>query len=153
MRSVRRQLLRQTIAAGQGSVGRVALRQGAFIGVGVGSVFGTAHIGRPQHMRPSEAEEATSIISTRQPSEPSEKIPLLRPLLPTVAMLEPYLREIDENRWYTNFGPLAARLPGEVAVRVTRTGPGTVPALGVVATTPAHLRDGNSSWGSDTQWT
>lgn len=59
-------------------------------------------------------EEATSNISTR-PSESSEKIPLLRPLLPTVAMLEPYLREIDENRWYTNFGPLVARLEERLA--------------------------------------
>lgn len=39
-----------------------------------------------------------------------KNIPLLRPLLPNADVLMPYLREIDENRWYTNFGPLVQRL-------------------------------------------
>ena len=52
---------------------------------------------------------------TSQSARPSERIPLLRPSLPTVAQLEPYLREIDANRWYTNFGPLVTRLEGRLA--------------------------------------
>jgi dTDP-4-amino-4,6-dideoxygalactose transaminase len=44
-----------------------------------------------------------------------EKIPLLRPLLPSLESLEPYLREIDENRWYTNFGPLVKRFEDRLA--------------------------------------
>jgi dTDP-4-amino-4,6-dideoxygalactose transaminase len=42
-------------------------------------------------------------------------IPLMRPQLPTRQQLEPYLREIDENRWYTNFGPLIQRLEERLA--------------------------------------
>lgn len=33
-------------------------------------------------------------------------IPLLKPKLPDLDQLLPYLRRIDEARWYTNFGPL-----------------------------------------------
>ena len=33
-------------------------------------------------------------------------IPLMRPLLPNADAVLPYLRQIDENRWYSNFGPL-----------------------------------------------
>ncbi len=33
-------------------------------------------------------------------------IPMGRPLLPPAKMLMPYLSRIDENRWYTNYGPL-----------------------------------------------
>ena len=35
-----------------------------------------------------------------------ETIPLLRPQLPTADMLLPWLKRIDSNRVYTNFGPL-----------------------------------------------
>lgn len=34
------------------------------------------------------------------------RIPLLVPRMPLAATLVPYLRQIDQNRWYTNFGPL-----------------------------------------------
>jgi len=33
-------------------------------------------------------------------------IPLLRPLLPSLDRVAPYLKRIDTNRYYTNFGPL-----------------------------------------------
>lgn len=33
-------------------------------------------------------------------------IPLLKPLLPSLDTLTPYLKKIDGARWYTNFGPL-----------------------------------------------
>jgi len=38
------------------------------------------------------------------------RIPLLVAQLPDTDALLPYLREIDANRWYTNFGPLVTRL-------------------------------------------
>lgn len=34
------------------------------------------------------------------------KIPIMRPLLPTTETLLPYLKQIDDNRYYSNFGPL-----------------------------------------------
>jgi dTDP-4-amino-4,6-dideoxygalactose transaminase len=33
-------------------------------------------------------------------------IPIMRPLLPKKEQLVPYLRRIDTNRWYSNYGPL-----------------------------------------------
>lgn len=44
-----------------------------------------------------------------------ERIPLMRPKLPDAGQLMPYLREVDANRWYTNFGPLEQRLTGRFA--------------------------------------
>lgn len=46
-----------------------------------------------------------------------DRIPLMRPKLPAAEQLLPYLREIDANRWYTNFGPLEQRLTGRFASR------------------------------------
>ncbi len=43
-------------------------------------------------------------------SSQSSAIPFLRPSLPVLADYAPYLEEIDENRWYSNFGPLNSRL-------------------------------------------
>lgn len=37
-------------------------------------------------------------------------IPYLIPDMPTAEEILPFLKEIDSNRWYTNFGPLVARL-------------------------------------------
>jgi dTDP-4-amino-4,6-dideoxygalactose transaminase len=42
-------------------------------------------------------------------------IPVMRPLLPQADAILPYLREIDTNRWYSNFGPLAARFENRLA--------------------------------------
>lgn len=36
------------------------------------------------------------------------RIPLLVPRMPLTDRLVPYLRQIDQNQWYTNFGPLNA---------------------------------------------
>ena len=41
------------------------------------------------------------------------RIPLLVAQLPDADALLPYLRQIDVNRWYTNFGPLAMQLSSE----------------------------------------
>ncbi|MBI2240497.1 MAG: DegT/DnrJ/EryC1/StrS family aminotransferase [Magnetospirillum gryphiswaldense] len=43
-------------------------------------------------------------------AEPIDVIAVHRPVLPTAAMLSPYLDRIDANRWYTNMGPLAVEL-------------------------------------------
>lgn len=43
------------------------------------------------------------------------RIPVMRPLLPRQAELAPYLRNIDESRTYTNFGPLHRRLEARLA--------------------------------------
>lgn len=47
------------------------------------------------------------------------RIPVLRPLLPPAAKLIPYLERIDETRWYTNFGPLAAEFEQRLANHYT----------------------------------
>ncbi len=38
-----------------------------------------------------------------------------RPRLPAAEAVLPYLRQIDENRWYTNFGPLNAQFESRLA--------------------------------------
>lgn len=44
-----------------------------------------------------------------------EKIPLLVPLMPTIDQTLPYFRQIDDNRHYTNFGPLSRQLEQRLA--------------------------------------
>lgn len=46
------------------------------------------------------------------------KIPIFRPKLPTYEKLEPYLRQIDSNRQYSNFGPLTKLLESRFAEHV-----------------------------------
>ena len=46
------------------------------------------------------------------------KIPLLVPTLPSSGELRPYLERIDAARWYSNFGPLAIELEGELLRRL-----------------------------------
>jgi dTDP-4-amino-4,6-dideoxygalactose transaminase len=45
----------------------------------------------------------------------SAAIPTFRPRLPSAEALAPFLREIDENRWYSNFGPLNRRFEAALA--------------------------------------
>jgi dTDP-4-amino-4,6-dideoxygalactose transaminase len=40
------------------------------------------------------------------PGAPPSPIPVLRPQLPKAERLAPWLKRIDEARWYSNFGPL-----------------------------------------------
>ncbi len=72
-----------------------------------------------------------------------EKIPLMRPQLPTADDLMPYLREIDETRWYSNFGPLVARLEERLASHygLPKTGAAIV-ANGTTALSAALLAVG-----------
>lgn len=43
-------------------------------------------------------------------------IKLLQPKMPTADQLLPYLRRIDEARWYSNFGPLVMRLEDRLSL-------------------------------------
>ena len=49
------------------------------------------------------------------------RIPLLVAQLPDADALLPYLRQIDANRWYTNFGPLAMQLEQRFAASFAPT--------------------------------
>lgn len=46
---------------------------------------------------------------------PAAPIQVARPRLPPASVIEPYLREIDANAWYSNHGPLAVRLQSRLA--------------------------------------
>lgn len=50
-----------------------------------------------------------------------KRIPLLVPHVPRADNIVPYLRQIDANRWYTNFGPLSRAFEERLAVEC---GPG-----------------------------
>lgn len=52
----------------------------------------------------------TSSATVLQTPEPMPNVEVLRPLLPTAETILPYLKRIDTNRWYTNFGPLEREL-------------------------------------------
>ncbi|WP_422022799.1 DegT/DnrJ/EryC1/StrS family aminotransferase [Pyruvatibacter mobilis] len=45
----------------------------------------------------------------------ARRIPLMQPMLPTADDLLPYLRRIDENRWYSNSGPLLREFQARLA--------------------------------------
>ena len=45
----------------------------------------------------------------------SFKIPIFRPLLPTANTIKVYLEGIDENRWYSNYGPLSREFEARLA--------------------------------------
>jgi dTDP-4-amino-4,6-dideoxygalactose transaminase len=42
-------------------------------------------------------------------------LPIMRPKLPSAEALLPYLKQIDEARYYSNFGPLAVSLRERLA--------------------------------------
>lgn len=60
-------------------------------------------------------------------AEEAPDVPVLRPQLPTLARLTPYLSRIDQSRCYTNWGPLATELERRLASRFG------LPAHGVVS--------------------
>lgn len=45
----------------------------------------------------------------------SDLMPVLRPRLPSSAEILPYLRQIDERRWYSNRGPLVTQLEEQLS--------------------------------------
>lgn len=58
---------------------------------------------------------ARSIAPTAAPCEP---VAIARPELPTAETLLPYLRRIDDARWYSNFGPLLTEFEARLAARL-----------------------------------
>jgi dTDP-4-amino-4,6-dideoxygalactose transaminase len=50
-------------------------------------------------------------------AEPRKPVPIAQPELPTAEALLPYLRQIDESRWYSNFGPLLTAFEAGLAAR------------------------------------
>jgi dTDP-4-amino-4,6-dideoxygalactose transaminase len=62
-----------------------------------------------------------------------DDIPLMRAQLPDADALLPYLRRIDANRWYTNFGPLVRDLEQRLAGHFA----GTVQAVSMSSGTAA----------------
>ncbi len=58
-----------------------------------------------QHVSSNVGEGATD----------ANEIPVLRPLLPTSELILPYLKRIDAERVYSNFGPLALELQSRLA--------------------------------------
>ena len=67
-------------------------------------------------------------------------IPVARPRLPTAEHITPYLREIDANGWYANFGPLTHRLQARLASHWGMSKPEvTLVASGTVGITLALL--------------
>ncbi|HEX7886859.1 MAG TPA: DegT/DnrJ/EryC1/StrS family aminotransferase [Phenylobacterium sp.] len=46
-----------------------------------------------------------------------KKIPVARPRLPPLAALAPYIEQIDNARWYSNFGPLCEAFESRLADR------------------------------------
>jgi dTDP-4-amino-4,6-dideoxygalactose transaminase len=77
----------------------------------------------------SEEEMASLRIShpasTRQILQPapaasrtqagSELMPVLRPRLPSTAEILPYLKAVDQRRWYSNVGPLVVQLEDQLS--------------------------------------
>ena len=61
----------------------------------------------------AEVERTKSFWHSDVPGEMS--VPVARPRLPTADQIEPYLRRIDESRWYSNSGPLVQEFEERLA--------------------------------------
>lgn len=77
-----------------------------------------------------------------------DRIPVMKPLLPRAAQVNPYLERIDEARKYTNFGPLESLLTQRLAemfnVRdseVLLVSSGTLALMGAIATESSSEED------------
>ncbi len=58
-----------------------------------------------------------SSLAIAPAAAPSEPLAVARAQLPPAEALAPYLRRIDEARWYSNFGPLLTEFEGRLASR------------------------------------
>lgn len=76
---------------------------------------------------PAPARPGGQAPQLRPVEKPAETIPLMRPSLPTVDRLLPYLEQIDANRWYTNAGPLEAEFRHRLAGLMGRVESDIVP--------------------------
>lgn len=82
-------------------------------------------------------------------------IPVCKPRLPATAALLPYLAEIEKNRWYSNFGPLAMLLTQRFAdhlrlnpneVLLTSSGTAALSAALMATARPDRKRCLVASW-------
>lgn len=85
--------------------------------------------------------QAIELALTKRPSEvPAGRIPVLRPQLPRRETYLDYLREIDENRWYSNHGPLVRRFEARLATHFDLPAEGVASfANGTIALTAGLL--------------
>ena len=60
-----------------------------------------------------------SAATVKLPTMAPGNLPVARPRLPSADDILPYLRRIDEARWYSNFGPLLTELELRLASRFT----------------------------------
>ncbi|MBB4286447.1 aminotransferase class I/II-fold pyridoxal phosphate-dependent enzyme [Roseospira goensis] len=58
-----------------------------------------------------------------------DTVPVMRPLLPPLPAIAPYLTEIDRTRWYSNHGPLVQQLERRMAAALDAP-PGGVVSVG-----------------------
>jgi dTDP-4-amino-4,6-dideoxygalactose transaminase len=61
----------------------------------------------------------THALAHAAPQAAPKVVAVARPRLPKAEAIFPYLQEIDEARWYSNFGPLLTRLEQRLADRFT----------------------------------
>lgn len=60
-----------------------------------------------------------SAVTVKLPTTDPGALPVARPRLPRADDILPYLRRIDDARWYSNFGPLLTELELRLASRFT----------------------------------
>jgi dTDP-4-amino-4,6-dideoxygalactose transaminase/SAM-dependent methyltransferase len=69
-------------------------------------------------MRNASLAQIVHRVAETERRSTQDALPIARPLLPSADRLGPYLREIDANRTYSNFGPLVRRLEERLAERL-----------------------------------
>jgi dTDP-4-amino-4,6-dideoxygalactose transaminase len=62
---------------------------------------------------PAKSIRIAAPVGASQP----HNVPVARPYMPTADAILPYLKRIDEARWYSNFGPLMMELEARLAQR------------------------------------
>ena len=90
-----------------------------------------------QDTDPSAGAACAATVSPR--SRDAWKIPCLVPDLPSADELLSYLRDIDDNRWYTNFGPLQCCFETAMAAFVAPGRPQVIAAAFSSATLALEL--------------
>lgn len=78
----------------------------------------------------------------------ARRIPVMRPLLPTADEVLPYLRRIDDARWYSNFGELTLGLEERLADLLATDRTAIVSVANGTAALSACLRSMNPKPGS-----
>ncbi len=82
----------------------------------------------------------TALAMTTPLQALSETVDLMRPLLPKAEDIMPYLKRIDQMRWYTNFGPLEQELRSRVAKHFSISAECTITASNATAALTSVLR-------------